>query len=436
MLERIVYKQTFQFVTETGQLYDSQYGFRKNHSCNDAISELLGEILHNLENNKHTVAIFIDLSKAFDTLQHSVILKKLACYGIRGKTLEWFASYFRDRYMSVKIQTRAGTIEKSDIHGVDYGTPQGSCLGPLVFLLFCNDLFLHLNYLSSIQFADDTTLYHGSRYLKYSKFCVESDLECIEDWFAANKLTLNVGKTVMMLFRPRKNKEPDPNSELRVSLLNKQIECKPQAKFLGLHLDDKLSWDMQFANMTFRIRSRIGLLRKGKNLLTKHAKKVLYYAQIHSIFQYGIVIWGPLLSRTMMNKLQKLQNKCVQLIDPNAKLARIYEANNIPKLDQLTQLECCKLWQRHYLKLLPAKLAAIMAKDSNQHSLKKTHRYGTRNKHVLNTPLATNLYYRNSFLVKGLTMYQKINNGTRSLKDIEIFTKALKKDVLSHGLCE
>ena len=145
LLERIVYKRTFQFVTETGELYDSQYRFRKNHSCNDAISELLGEILHTLENNKHTVAIFIDLSKAFDTLQHLVILKKLACYGIRGKSLEWFSNYFKDSYMSVKIQTRSGTVERSDLQNVEYGTPQGSCLGPLVFLLFCNNLFLHLN---------------------------------------------------------------------------------------------------------------------------------------------------------------------------------------------------------------------------------------------------------------------------------------------------
>ena len=182
--------------------------------------------------------------------------------------------------------------------------------------------------------------------------------------------------------------------------------------------------------MILRIRSRIGLLRKGKNLLTKHAKKVLYYAQIHSIFQYGIVIWGPLISRTVMNKMQKLQNKCVQLIDPNAKLSRIYEAHNIPKLLQMVQIECCKLWQRHHLKLLPVKLAEIMSKDNKQHSLKKKHRYGTRNKHVLYTPLATNLLYRNSFFVKGLTMYQKITNSTRSLKDIKIFTKTLKRDLI------
>ena len=308
LLEWIVYKRTFQFITDTGQLYESQYGFRKNHSCNDAISELLGEILHNLENNKHTVAIYLDLSKAFDTLQHSVILKKLECYGIRGKCLEWFTSYFKERYMSVKIQTRSGTIEKSDLKMVEYGVLQGSCLGPLVFLLFCNDLYLHIDHLNSIQFADDTTLYHGSRYLNYSKYCIESDLESIEDWFAANKLTLNIGKTVMMLFQPNKKGKIDP-AEFKVNLLGAQIPCKPQTKFLGLTIDDKLNWDSHLNKMMLKIRSRTGLLRKGKNLLTKHAKKILYYAQIHSILQYELVVWGPLSSKGNLSKLQKVQKQ-------------------------------------------------------------------------------------------------------------------------------
>ena len=126
LLERIVYKRTSQFVTDTGQLYDSQYSFLKNHSCNDAISEFLGEILHNLENNKHPVAIFIDLSKAFDTLQHSVILKKLACYGIRGKSLEWFTSYFKDRYMTgeynIHMRGHSNIQIQCPVDGCDYET--------------------------------------------------------------------------------------------------------------------------------------------------------------------------------------------------------------------------------------------------------------------------------------------------------------------------
>ena len=432
LLERIVYKRTFQFITDTGQLYESQYGFRKHHSCNDAISELLGEILHNLENNKYTVAIYLDLSKAFDTLQHSVILKKLECYGIRGKCLQWFASYFKDRYMSVKIQTRSGTIEKSDLRSVEYGTPQGSCLGPLVFLLFCNDLYLHIDHLNSIQFADDTTLYHGSRYLNYSRFCIESDIECIEDWFAANKLTLNIGKTVMMLFQPNKGKKrnttQDP-SKFSVNLLGSQIPCRSQTKFLGLTIDDKLNWDSHIKNIMLKIRSRIGLLRKGKNLLTRHAKKILYYAQIHSVLQYGLVVWGPLSSKGNLSKLQKIQNKCVQLIDPRVAVATIYKEHKIPRLTDMIFTECCKLWHRYSLKLLPSKLSAIMTKDSKQKSLIKTHRYGTRNKKVLNTPLAMTNLYKNSFFVSGLTKYQSLQQATRDVRDIDIFSKTLKQQL-------
>ena len=437
LLERIVYKRTFQFITDTGQLYESQYGFRKNHSCNDAISELLGEILHNLENNKYTVAIYLDLSKAFDTLQHSVILKKLECYGIRGKCLEWFTSYFKDRYMSVKIQTQSGIIEKSDLKTVEYGAPQGSCLGPLVFLLFCNDLYLHIDHLNSIQFADDTTLYHGSRYLNYSKYCIESDLECIEDWFATNKLTLNIGKTVMMLFQPTKRKKKDTSidpAEFSVNLLGAQIPCKSQTKFLGLTIDDKLNWDSHLNNMMLKIRSRIGLLRKGKNLLTKHAKKILYYAQIHSILQYGLVVWGPLSSKGNLSKLQKIQNKCIQLIDPTLAVEKIYKEHKIPRLSEMIFIECCKLWHRHTLRLLPSKLSAIMTKDSKQKSLTKAHKYGTRNKKVLNTPLAMTNLYKNSFFVSGLTKYQRLQQMTRDIRDIDLFSKVLKQGPLPNIL--
>ena len=225
---------------------------------------------------------------------------------------------------------------------------------------------MHLDYLSSIQFADDTTLYHGCRHLKYSKFCIESDLAVIEDWFAANKLTLNVGKTVLMLFKP-KTKRANQNKEnikLNISLNGEKIPCKTHTKFLGLLIDENLNWEQHVANLLLRIRSRLGLLRKGKNLLTKHTKKILYYAQMHSLFQYGIVIWGPLIPSPKLKKLQKLQNKCVQLIDPRNCIDKIYREHKIPKISEMITLECCKLWQRHSLGLLPTKLESLMSRDN------------------------------------------------------------------------
>ena len=238
-----------------------------------------------------------------------------------------------------------------------------------------------------------------------------------------------------MLFQPNKGKKRNTSQDttkFSVNLLGAQIPCKSQTKFLGLTIDDKLNWDSHLNKIILKIRSRIGLLRKGKNLLTRHAKKILYYAQIHSILQYGLVVWGPLSSKGNLSKLQKMQNKCVQLIDPSLAIEKIYKEHKIPRLTEMIFTECCKLWHRYTLKLLPSKLSAIMTKDSRQKSLIKTHRYGTRNKKVLNTPLAMTNLYKNSFFVSGLTKYQRLQQTTRDIRDIDLFSKTLKQGLPSN----
>ena len=147
ILEKIFYTRMYNFLTNSNQLYQSQYGFCAKHSCDHAVGELLSDIVKNLELNKPTVCLYLDLSKAFDTLLHTVILKKLERYGIRGKCLQWMESYLSNRKMLVKCRTDNGETIKSYPQEVNYSTPQGSCLGPLLFLVFCNDLQLHLIHL-------------------------------------------------------------------------------------------------------------------------------------------------------------------------------------------------------------------------------------------------------------------------------------------------
>ena len=208
LLEKVIYKCTYLFLQKTNQLYDSQYGFRQGHLCENAISELVGEILKNKENNKFTVSLFLDLSKAFDSLKHSTLLKKMEIYGIRGNAHAWYSSYLHKRQLRAKCMTGTGNSEVSQNFDITYGTPQGSCLGPLLFIIFCNDLKLHLTYLSCIQFADDSTLYASGKTLRLIECEINHDLEIISDWFCANKLTLNVTKTVCMVFSPKKGHDP------------------------------------------------------------------------------------------------------------------------------------------------------------------------------------------------------------------------------------
>ena len=204
--EKIMYSRTYNFLTKFNQIYKSQYGFRTGHSCQDAIAELIGEITRNIDERMYTIGVFLDLSKAFDTLEHEVLFDKLSIYGIRGIALKWYKSYLKNRQLTVKCMVASSSNQEYlNYEQVTYGTPQGSCLGPLLFLIFSNDLFRNLDYCNNLQFADDTTIYKGHRNLRYLTWCIENDLSNLDDWFKANKLTLNVGKSVHMTFSKKKN---------------------------------------------------------------------------------------------------------------------------------------------------------------------------------------------------------------------------------------
>ena len=145
ILEKYVYKRMYDHLEQTKQLYKSQYGFHTKHSCVNAVSELVGEIVKANDSNKYTISVFLDLSKAFNTLKHKILFTKLEQYGISGPCLDWFKSYLGKRSLQIKCHTSDSSNEqKSALHQVEYGAPQGSCLGPLLFL---GGLSLHLNHL-------------------------------------------------------------------------------------------------------------------------------------------------------------------------------------------------------------------------------------------------------------------------------------------------
>ena len=285
ILEKVIHTRVYRFLDNTKQIYDSQYGFRANHSCENAVSKVISEILKNSERNKHTVSLFLDLSKAFDTLDHRIVLEKMELYGIRSVALDWFKSYLKNQSLRVKCTTTSkGSKTKSDLYSLEYGTPQGSCLGPLIFLIFVNDLYLHLEMMNCIQFADDTTLLFSHRNLTYLRYCVETDLAIVQDWFCVNKLTLNIEKTAMMIFGKGNNM-----IDLQISLGGVLIPRVHIAKFLGVWLDDKCNWTNHVTVVRKKLQSRQGLLKRSKFFLSAHCMRILYFAQIQSVLTYGIV---------------------------------------------------------------------------------------------------------------------------------------------------
>ena len=198
VLEEIVHHRLYKFLDMQDILYSNQFGFRPKHSTIHAVTNFVAYVQNSIEQKNPTVSVLLDLSKAFDTIDHKILLAKLNNYGVRGIALEWFRSYLtgRSQYVSYKDTN-------SDSLFISCGVPQGSVLGPLLFIIYTNDLPNSLKHSQCILFADDTTVFKSSHNINDAITSIESDLGNLYDWFCANKLSLNVGKQTLSYLAPR-----------------------------------------------------------------------------------------------------------------------------------------------------------------------------------------------------------------------------------------
>ena len=298
VLEKIIYSRLYKFLTKHNILYDSQYGFRSKHSCEDAILEMVGRLLQARNEDKHCAGIFLDLSKAFDMLDHHLLLCKMEKYGVRGVALDWFRSYLLNRSLVVKIVDQYNRAYYSTQHPITYGTAQGLCLGPLLFIIFCNDIQCLDLYGSLILFADDTTLINTNKSKKYLEFQMQHDMATLIDWFKANKLSLNLSKLVLLRFW-RNEKEPRENLNIN-GLYIPEVDT---TKFLGVHLDKNLSWDDHLTQLFNKLNNNHYLLSISKKFLSETNLVKLYYAHIYSHIKYGITAWGSMTKKSQLNNI-------------------------------------------------------------------------------------------------------------------------------------
>ena len=428
ILEKLMHSRTYKFLELNNILFQSQYGFRTQHSCTDAISELNGEITKNKERGIYTVGVFLDLSKAFDTLPHAILLNKMNKYGIRGIANKWFDSYLETRVLRVKCSvesSKRGII--SEDKPIEIGTPQGSCLGPLLFLLYNNDLYLNLEHTKVILFADDTTIYMGHRNLNYLRWCIETDLANIEDWFRANKLTLNVGKSCCILFKKNKNNK---NEVLNLTFQTMKVPQCTQVKFLGVWLDENLDWSYHCNTVINKIKRNSHLLRNNQRLLSIQALKLIYYTQIQSHVQYGLLVWGNQCKESHKTSIQKQLTKCWRLIDKGKSYDKADKMSFLT-LKKLIKLENYKLGYKIEKGYVPIKISQMVSCDRNNKSLKKSHGYHTRNKNILNIPRHNTGSYHNSFLISVTRDYSNLPLQITSKRSLQTFVHHCKKHLSS-----
>ena len=208
-------------------------GLEKKHSTSLALVDLIEELTNSIDNKMITIGIFIDLKKAFDTINHDLLLRKLECYGIRGVSHKWLSSYIKSRKQYVNYNN-----VDSKLMDITCGVPQGSILGPILFILYINDLCNVSDFLKFVLFADDTNLFASGDNVKILCENINRELLKINDWFKINKLSLNLSKTNFMVFTNRHLEEFEINISIKNVLLSRVYECK----FLGILIDSQLTW--------------------------------------------------------------------------------------------------------------------------------------------------------------------------------------------------
>ena len=334
ILEKIVHCRVYTFLEDLQCLYSLQFGFRKKHSTNHALIEITETIRQALDDKKMACGIFVDLQKAFDTVNHDILIAKLEHYGIRGAANEWFSSYLKNRTQYVSILGFDSSTKT-----IPHGVPQGSVLGPLLFLIYINDLHSAIKNSKVFHFADDTNLLNISNSPKKMEKLVNSDLKILYSWLLANKISLNCDKTEIIFFHKPGEKSPD----LKIKMNGHRIYPSASIKYLGMHLDETLNGAFHAKILSKKLKRANGMLCKARHYVLKDDLRILYFAIFSSHLIYASQIWGQV-TNSFNQKIFKLQNRAIRIIsfsDFRANSNPLYSNLNILKLrDQIVLQNC------------------------------------------------------------------------------------------------
>ena len=377
LFEKVMKSKLLEYLDENNVLYKYQFGFRKTHSTNLALLEVTEQLYANLDVDNYGLGIYLDFQKAFDTVNHEILLDKLYHYGIRGNILDWFKSYLKNR----KQFTFINGVNSQTSH-IECGVPQGSVLGPLLFLIYVNDIQHAFTHASPKLFADDINLFIFHKDLKTLYSLANTELESLNTWLLANKLSLSIGEnkdTKYTLFSPKSYPDIDKLPFLYIS--GQLVPYTTVIKYLGVHLDHKLTFKDHIDKLKEKINKYVGIFYHIRHKLPPKCRRVLYFSFVFSYLYYCAEIYGNATKATL-NPLQIVQNRILRTLQYKDKyfpINKMHKSYGILKLQDMIQYKQSKII--HSLLTGAKKLPSVLKKLIVP--LKNIHSHNTRNKNLV-----------------------------------------------------
>lgn len=379
VFERVLHDQLYKYFNEQKLFYEGQYGFRCQHSTELAALEILDRIVCAMDSNEIPINIYLDLSKAFDTLDHQILLNKFKYYGVQNMSLNLLNSYLCNRQQYVVFND-----VYSDFKPISTGVPQGSILGPLFFIIYLNDLSRVCNMFKPVIYADDTTLFAVLEVFGINTQELEQninyELQLITTWFKANRLSINARKTKAMLFHNPQRKV----NNISIQLDGSTVEFVQEFNYLGIFFDVKLSWKSHINHTAKKVSRTIGVMNKLKYFLPGYILHTLYNSLIYPHLNYGILVWGQ-----SATKLFKLQKKSIRLIANekyNAHTQPLFKALQLLTINDILKLQELKFIYKLENQQLPPYFLSLMCRRQSEihgHDTRYSHDYrNLRSKHV------------------------------------------------------
>lgn len=396
------------FLEKFELLSNYQHGFRQSKSTETATITFLEKIYLHTDKNEYVVALLFDLSKAFDTIDPDFVSLKISRLGIRGPLNQWITSFLTNRRFRIKVD---GTF--SETFDSTIGTPQGSVLGPLIFLLFINDLPDYIQHGTVLMYADDTSIIITDKYRVNVQEKVNLTLLEFSKWCSSNNLIINYNKTKCIEFRNKRRKAIN----LQIKFNNVVIELSKEAKLLGMIFDTHLDWSYHIEELCSRIGRNLFALRSLKNSLGIPALMTAYYANIHSLISYGVVLWGQ---SSDVDRVLVLQKRAIRIIFDLPYLA-----------------SCRELFRRHRILTVTSvyiyKLLVYIHKSQGLYFRNSYyHAYPTRKNYNFCLPKPNHEFLKHSTEYAGCKLYNLLPPSTTTkMLTLNCFEKQLKQTLYS-----